>query len=582
MKFQVSGRKRRFKLQVDGQKTKVKGQRLKTCHPNGIFHFSLLTFHSTPLALWRGVGGEAFLLLAFFLISSVTLRAQLTPMVYTHAGVEASEEYQKGNKYQKDFLLMVKLLETTHPAFTDVVREPFKLSAISNKGYKHLSRCTNDLSFQIYLESILSKLSDGHTAVNIQHNVTSIYPLSTYFDGKDYYLQGTAKPYKDGLGKKIKTINGVKIQKVVDSFKNDFSYENEVGYQRQVLKNYLAIPFYWNNKPFKRPDNTLLVTFTDSTTIQVSAVPAPFQAWEVYKPKQNRSLMQVRSKQNVPFSKQFYENRSIAYLQFNQCTDQYTLRKTYQDQGFQLTQQQDSALSLVPNFHEFLRDFFREAKEKKIKTLVVDVRHNSGGNSELCLQLLSYLRPNSLLTTNRTYIRCSAFYEKYYQEASRKVERSIRAQNSGELNPNTLYNAATGKSLEDEMGWRESKSSRGRFLPNLINHSVDSLFVGDVIFIQDEDTYSSAGMLITMAYDNHIGIVIGGPSSYNATSYGDILSWSLPNTQTTGTISHKLFLRPNYMDYNDLQLQPDEVIIPSWEEVCKDFDPCWSWVLKNF
>ena len=139
-------------------------------------------------------------------------------MVYTHAGVEASEEYHKGNKYQKDFLLMVKLLETTHPAFTDVVREPFKLSAISNKGYKHLSRCTNDLSFQIYLESILSKLSDGHTAVNIQSNVTSIYPLSTYFDGKDYYLQGTAKPYKDGLGKKIKTINGVKIQKVVDSF----------------------------------------------------------------------------------------------------------------------------------------------------------------------------------------------------------------------------------------------------------------------------------------------------------------------------------------------------------------------------
>ena len=450
-------------------------------------------------------------------------------MVYTHAGVEASEEYQKGNKYQKDFLLMVKLLETTHPAFTDVVREPFKLSAISNKGYKHLSRCTNDLSFQIYLESILSKLSDGHTAVNIQSNVTSIYPLSTYFDGKDYYLQGTAKPYKDGLGKKIKTINGVKIQKVVDSFKNDFSYENEVGYQRQVLKNYLAIPFYWNNKPFKRPDNTLLVTFADSTTIQVSAVPAPFQAWEVYKPKQNRSLMQVRSKQNVPFSKQFYENRSIAYLQFNQCTDQYTLRKTYQDQGIQLTQRHDSALSLVPNFYEFLRDFFREAKDKKIKTLVVDVRHNSGGNSELCLQLLSYLRPNSLLTTNRTYIRCSAFYEKYYQEASRKVERSIRA-----------------------------------------------------IFIQDEDTYSSAGMLITMAYDNHIGIVIGGPSSYNATSYGDILSWSLPNTQTTGTISHKLFLRPNYMDYNDLQLQPDEVIIPSWEEVCKDFDPCWSWVLKNF
>ncbi|MBO7556951.1 MAG: hypothetical protein J6T52_00495 [Bacteroidaceae bacterium] len=555
MKTKVSS----FKYQVEGQKSKV-------CYPNGIFHFSLITFH----------------LLALFLLSAITLRAQMMPKVYSNASVEASEEYQKGNKYQKDFLLMMHLLETTHPAFTDVVQAPFKLPGVSRNGYRHLARCTNDLSFQIYLESILSKLNDGHTVVNLQNHLTSIYPLSTYFDGKDYYLQGTAKPYKDGLGKKIKSINGVKIQKVVDSFKNDFSYENEVGYQRQVLKNYLVIPFYWNNKSFKRPDNTLLVTFADSTTIQMSTVPAPFQAWEMYQPKQRKSLMQVRSKQNVPFSKQFFENRSIAYLQFNQCMDQYTLRKTYQNQGIQLTQQQDSALSQVPNFHEFLRDFFREVKEKKIKTLVVDVRHNSGGNSELCLQLLSYLRPYQMIKTSRTYVRCSPFYKQFYQEAYQQVERKIREQNSGAFNPNGLYNAATGKNLEDEIGWRGSNLSKGKFLTNHINQSVDSLFVGNIVFIQDEDTYSSAGMLITMAYDNNIGVVIGGPSSYNATSYGDILPWSLPNTQTTGTISHKLFLRPNYMEYNDVQLHPDEVIIPSWEEVCKDFDPCWSWVLKNF
>lgn len=525
---------------------------------------------------------KSSILFALCLLSAITLRAQMTPMVYSNASVEASDDYQKGNKYQKDFLLMVKLLETTHPAFTDAVVAPLKLSIIRKSGYKNLSRCTNDISFQVYLESILSKLHDGHTAVNLQRNLTSIYPLSTYFDGKDYYLQATAKPYKDYLGKKIKTINGEKIQKVVDSFKNDFSYENEVGYLKQVLKNYICVSFYWNNKPFKRPDNTLLITFADNTSVQMSTVPAPFQEWEVYRPNQRKSLMQVRTNQKVPFTKQFFENRSIAYLQFNQCTDQYTLRQTYQNQGIQLTQQQDSALSLVPNFHEFLRDFFRETKEKKIKTLVVDVRHNSGGNSELCLQLLSYLRPYQMIKTGRTYIRCSPFYKQFYQEAYQQVEHKIREQNSGAFNPNGLYNAATGKNLEDEIGWEQRRSSKKLSMPNHINQSIDSLFVGNIIFIQDEDTYSSAGMLITMAYDNNIGVVIGGPSSYNASSYGDIIPWCLPNTQTTGFISHKLFLRPNIMEINDMQLLPDEVITPSWEEIGKDFDPCWSWVLKNF
>ncbi|MBO7660571.1 MAG: hypothetical protein J6S65_03440, partial [Bacteroidaceae bacterium] len=91
------------------------------------------------------------LIFALCLLSAITLRAQLTPKVYSNASVEASEEYQKGNKYQKDFLLMMHLLETTHPAFTDVVQAPFKLPGVSRNGYRHLARCTNDLSFQIYL-----------------------------------------------------------------------------------------------------------------------------------------------------------------------------------------------------------------------------------------------------------------------------------------------------------------------------------------------------------------------------------------------------------------------------------------------
>ena len=67
---------------------------------------------------------------------------------------------------------------------------------------------------------------------------------------------------------------------------------------------------------------------------------------------------------------QLFIDKSICYLQFNQCAN-------------------------MPNspFATFLNEMFAKIDEEGIKTLVVDVQYNGGGNSQLCDELLQHLCP---------------------------------------------------------------------------------------------------------------------------------------------------------------------------------------------
>jgi hypothetical protein len=72
-----------------------------------------------------------------------------------------------------------------------------------------------------------------------------------------------------------------------------------------------------------------------------------------------------------------------------------------------------------------------------------------------------------------------------------------------------------------------------------------------VVFIQSNNSFSSATLLLTLARDNGIGIIIGEPSGGKPCHYGDVLNDVLPNTNTIVTVSHKYFRRPN-MELKDI------------------------------
>jgi hypothetical protein len=113
------------------------------------------------------------------------------------------------------------------------------------------------------------------------------------------------------------------------------------------------------------------------------------------------------------------------------------------------------------------------------------------------------------------------------------------------------------------------------------NEEESKVFNGNVIFIQNAKTYSSAGMLITDATDNRIGVVVGNKSSYKPCSYGDLLAYELPNTKIRGFVSHKIFQRPEAEKCNEDSLIPENYIPATWQNVLDGKDIYWEWILKQ-
>lgn len=225
----------------------------------------------------------------------------------------------------------------------------------------------------------------------------------------------------------------------------------------------------------------------------------------------------------------------LCYLQFNQCADARTMRN-----------------ESLPRWDTLLDEMFAKMKEEGISHLVVDAQYNNGGSSMLCDELLIHLCPLEKLQTLSTSLRFSRLLGAYNP-------RIAIAKQSWEADGH----------IDELYPMPEGKVGPGFVQPEV--------FEGDVIFVQSERTYSSAGILMTLARDNHIGLIVGSNSTFSPSHYGEILPYRLPNTDVVGTISCKFFARPDADHMYDKTLVPDVAIdlgdkVKAWEEILQIID----------
>ena len=239
-------------------------------------------------------------------------------------------------------------------------------------------------------------------------------------------------------------------------------------------------------------------------------------------------MSQVMSPHNSFYDYKFFPEESICYLQFNKCSN-------------------------APDypFDRFLDDMFAKMKENHIKTLVVDAQYNGGGNSQLCSQLLTYLYPADKLKNFKCYVRFSDLLAKIYPETAQMKKDW---ENDG--HKDELYQMTPPKDPDD--------------------YQQPTLYEGQVVFVMGAKTYSSAGILMTYARDNHIGTIIGTNSIFSPSHYGEILPYRLPNTDVLGTISCKFFERPDSASVDETFLKPD------YEVDLSDKAAAWQFIVNHF
>ncbi|MDE7087591.1 MAG: hypothetical protein K2O67_05310, partial [Clostridia bacterium] len=160
-----------------------------------------------------------------------------------------------------------------------------------------------------------------------------------------------------------------------------------------------------------------------------------------------------------------------------------------------------------------VKEMFTEVKQKNIKNVAVDLRGNGGGNSLVGNEFIQYLP-----------------VDVYYDPQS-----------------------------DWRWGFCEFHSS-----PTITNNQYkDLLFDGNVYVLTDYDSFSSAMIFAMQIQDNHLGKVVGEPSSNAVNSYGDITYLYLPNTGLYVQISTKKWYRID-------STNTDEYVMPDYPCESKD------------
>ena len=225
---------------------------------------------------------------------------------------------------------------------------------------------------------------------------------------------------------------------------------------------------------------------------------------------------------------QIFPDYNICYLQFNQCVN----AKDYP-------------------FAKFLDDMFAKMDENGVRTLVVDAQYNNGGSSQLCDELLMHLYPLDKMKLFTTYLRFSDLMAAY--------------------NPRI---AVAKKNWDDDGHKDELYQMPAPKIP--ADFQQPKLFEGQVVFVMGKRTFSSAGMLFTLARDNHIGTIIGTTSTFSPSHYGEVLPYRLPNTGVLGSISCKFFARPDAATVDDKCMEPDVKVD------LDDKDALWQYIVVNY
>ena len=159
-------------------------------------------------------------------------------------------------------------------------------------------------------------------------------------------------------------------------------------------------------------------------------------------------------------------------------------------------------------YRKVLDDFFAEVFAENIENVVVDLRYNGGGNSGVANEFITYLNVEE--------------YDSW--------DSGVR------------------------LGWYLHKSE------NVVynNQKKPQVFDGQVYVLTNIKTYSAAMDFAMLIADNDLGIIVGEPSGNLPDSYGDILSFQMPNSKLMLGVSYKRWYRID-------QSKSGQPILPDYE-----------------
>ena len=222
----------------------------------------------------------------------------------------------------------------------------------------------------------------------------------------------------------------------------------------------------------------------------------------------------------------------------------------------------------LPVVRDCARDFFDTVRAEGISTVVIDLRGNPGGNSEIVRPLLNYIC--------RKPIRSYGIVVK----VSRAVQDHLSARWQ------SLYPASFKPFIEQYL-----EAAPGQFIEvphRLLEFPYDGSecygmwqFTGRLVVLTYAGTFSSAEFLAAELRDNGVGVFVGEPTGGGGTVPGDQVDFETPCLKLKFAVSYKLFTRPDREAEYLPAVVPHYFVSQTLEDYRKGEDTVLNWLIQH-
>ncbi|MBI5744023.1 MAG: hypothetical protein HY952_05695 [Elusimicrobia bacterium] len=339
-----------------------------------------------------------------------------------------------------------------------------------------------DFAYILYYSA--AALRDGHTRIGWQYrpdgkNGEKLFPpfIVDARDGR-FYIDSVAH----GLaGQELLSINGTDFKAFIKPILDRISSETDLNKGRGFT---LKQAFWWDFSRLLAGAGELRLALRDSGGKKTEKTVAPITLNEF----NSLGHMTPSDSYGKNASLQLYEKEKIAWL-------------TYRN--FIASKSEEAALDRI----------FREIKASGFKDLVIDIRGNGGGSTNIGDFIFSYLT------------------DKEFTQVSRMVLR---------LSPESLRMHAYYKKYRDRLGQNLDLPAT----PEKAGKRPEAFFYGKVRLLIGNDTFSSATKFAVTFRDYKIGEILGHETGGVPTSFGEALPLRLKNSGIRHSISDKQFFSP--------------------------------------
>ncbi|MBE5968502.1 MAG: hypothetical protein E7255_16370 [Lachnospiraceae bacterium] len=275
----------------------------------------------------------------------------------------------------EDIMFFKKELPKLHKnPFSIITKEEF--NNMTDQLINKIDQLSNEQIFA-ELNKIVASIGDAHTSINFWDGYS--YPLQFWiFDGKTYIVNADTS-LEDMMYSQVLKINSIDINIVIDKLTSLISHENE-SWVLAMLPSYLQSPVYMYGLGIIENEKEAVFTVQKDDKVQdftVSALEYGQNADFV----NNKGKDSLIGKYDKYYDYEYLSDHKTLYFEYNVCADM-------DNQKF-------------PDFNKEMFDFI---EENEVDRIIIDLRSNTGGNSEILnpftIRLGNYIVANTKVKVN--------------------------------------------------------------------------------------------------------------------------------------------------------------------------------------